>query len=65
MDLLRQRFAVLASGQGANEDVGESWRIADVLGAGHPEPGRPVGSGWPHDWQTWRAMLPMYLDDLL
>ena len=66
LDLLRQRFAVLASGQGANEDVGESWRIADVLGAqGIPNRVDPWGPEWPHDWQTWRAMLPMYLDDLL
>jgi esterase/lipase superfamily enzyme len=66
LDALRQRFAVLASGQGPNEDVGESWRAADVLGAqGIPNRVDPWGPEWPHDWQTWRAMLPMYLDDLL
>ena len=21
------------------------------------------GPEWPHDWQTWRKMLPQYLDD--
>ena len=32
LDLLRQRFVLLASGAGAWEDVGESWAAADVLG---------------------------------
>jgi esterase/lipase superfamily enzyme len=37
-----------------------------VLGArGIPNRVDPWGPEWPHDWQTWRAMLPMYLDDLL
>ena len=29
---LRTRFVVLATGQGANEDIGESWRAAHELG---------------------------------
>jgi esterase/lipase superfamily enzyme len=66
LEVLRQRFAVLASGQGANEDLGESWRVADVLGSrGIPNRVDPWGTEWPHDWQTWRAMLPGYLDELL
>ncbi|HEY9378584.1 MAG TPA: alpha/beta hydrolase-fold protein, partial [Jiangellaceae bacterium] len=31
LEMLRQRFAILASGQGAWEDVGESWLAASVL----------------------------------
>ena len=33
LDLLRQRFVMLASGSGEWEDIGESWRAAEVLGA--------------------------------
>src|SRR5580692_2723352 len=33
LDRLRQRWVVLASGEGEWEDVGESWRLAEVLGA--------------------------------
>ena len=65
LDRLRQRFVLLASGEGAWEDIGESWRVADVLGAkGVPNRVVSWGEAWPHDWQTWRAMLPVYLDEL-
>ena len=65
LDLLRSRMIVLASGSGAWEDVGESWRMADVLGAqGIPNRVDDWGPDWPHDWQTWRAMLPQYLAEL-
>ena len=46
LDELRQRFAILASGQGAWEDVDESWDAGDVLGEqGRAEPGRRLGRG--------------------
>jgi esterase/lipase superfamily enzyme len=65
LDLLRRRFVVLASGEGANEDIGESWRVANLLGAkGVPNRVDSWGTGWEHDWPLWRAMLPGYLDDL-
>jgi esterase/lipase superfamily enzyme len=65
LDLLRERFAVLAAGQGAWEDVGESWRAAEILGAkGIPNRVDAWGQEWPHDWQTWRQMLPQYLDEM-
>jgi esterase/lipase superfamily enzyme len=66
LDILRGRFVVLASGEGANEDVGESWAAAHVLGdQGVPNRVDLWGPDWPHDWPTWRAMLPVYLDDLV
>jgi esterase/lipase superfamily enzyme len=66
LDLLRTRFAVLASGEGAWEDVGESWAAADVLGAkGIPNRVDNWGPGWDHEWPTWRRMLPQYLTELL
>jgi esterase/lipase superfamily enzyme len=61
---LRQRLAILASGQGAWEDVGESWRAAEVLGRkGVPNRVDAWGEEWEHDWGTWRSMLPTYLDE--
>jgi esterase/lipase superfamily enzyme len=65
LEWLRQRFVVLASGQGANENVGESWHAAHVLGTmGIPNRVDQWGPEWPHDWQTWRAMLPLYLREV-
>ena len=63
--LLQQRFVLLASGQGRAEDIGESWRIAHLLGQrGVPNRVDPWGADWHHDWPTWRRMLPQYLDEL-
>jgi esterase/lipase superfamily enzyme len=65
LDLLRQRFVVLASGEGAWEDVGESWEMASALGAkGIPNRVDNWGPQWEHDWPTWHRMLPQYLDEL-
>jgi esterase/lipase superfamily enzyme len=66
LEALRKRFVVLASGEGPNEDIGESWAVARVLGdKGIPNRVDSWGADVPHDWATWRAMLPGYLDDLL
>lgn len=63
---LRTRYVLLASGEGANEDIGESWRVARELGArGIPNRVDPWGGQWKHDWPLWRAMLPGYLNELL
>jgi esterase/lipase superfamily enzyme len=65
LESLRQRFAILAAGQGAWEDIGESWAAADALGRkGIPNRVDPWGEEWPHDWHTWHRMLPRYLDEL-
>jgi esterase/lipase superfamily enzyme len=65
LDLLRQRYVVLASGDGAWEAVGESWNMASALGAkGIPNRVDNWGPQWAHDWATWRAMLPQYLAEL-
>ena len=66
LDALRQRYVVLASGSGRWEDVGESWRLADALGAkGVPNRVDDWGPRYDHDWPTWWEMLPLYLDDLV
>ena len=63
--LLRQRFVVLATGQGRWEDPGESWQMSHVLGSrGIPNRVDLWSESHEHDWPTWREMLPLYLDDL-
>jgi esterase/lipase superfamily enzyme len=65
LDRLRQRWVVLASGEGEWEDAGESWRMAEVLGAkGIPNRVDNWGPQWDHQWPTWRQMLPQYLREL-
>jgi esterase/lipase superfamily enzyme len=62
---LRERFAVLASGEGEWEDIAETWRVAHVLGAaGVPNRVDPWGPDYRHDWPTWWQMLPQYLREL-
>jgi esterase/lipase superfamily enzyme len=64
LEVLRSRFILLASGEGRAEDLGESWRMANALGAAAvPNRVDSWGTAWPHDWQTWREMLPKYLGE--
>jgi esterase/lipase superfamily enzyme len=40
--------------------------MANVLGAkGIPNRVASWGRDWPHDWQTWRNMLPQYMGEWL
>jgi esterase/lipase superfamily enzyme len=65
LDLLRKRYVLLASGEGAWEDIGESWQMASILGAkGIPNRVDNWGPQWEHEWPTWHRMLPQYLDEL-
>jgi esterase/lipase superfamily enzyme len=65
LDTLRERYVVLAAGQGEWEDIGETWAMADALGAkGIPNRVDPWGAEWKHDWPTWHHMLPHYLNEL-
>ena len=61
---LQQRLVLMPSGEGDYEDIGESWRMAKALGAkGIPNRVDSWGPDWHHNWETWRAMLPKYLDE--
>ena len=63
---LRQRFVLLAHGEGRAESPEEDWKVANTLGArGIPNRVDSWGEDYPHDWVTWRAMLPRYVDELL
>jgi len=65
LELLRARFAILASGSGRWENTGESWQMASALGAKRiPNRVDDWGAEWDHEWTTWRAMLPQYLAEL-
>lgn len=66
LEQLRKRFVLLTHGKGRAEEPAQSWRVAEVLGRRNI-PNRVVewGEEWPHDWQTWRKMLPIYLDELV
>ena len=64
LELLRQRFILLPSGEGDYEDIGESWRMASVLGTKRiPNRVDTWGPDYHHNWVTWREMLPKYLDE--
>lgn len=66
LERLRTRFVLLASGEGEQEDIGESWRVADALGArGIPNRVDSWGPEWKHDWPTWRNMLRTYVPELV
>ena len=65
LDLLRQRFILLASGEGEAENIGQSWNVARVLGdKGVPNRVDSWGPEWKHDWPLWRNMVLAYLDEL-
>jgi len=65
LDRLRQRQVVLAAGEGAWENIDESWKMAAALGAkAIPNRVDNWGPQWSHDWHTWRQMLPQYLREL-
>lgn len=66
LELLRQRFVLLAHGTGDYEDPDQSWKVERVLGPkGIPNRVDAWGKEWRHDWVTWRKMLPQFLAELL
>jgi len=59
LDVLRTRYVHFISGEGKAESIGHSFEMAAVLGRmGVPNYVESWGPDWPHDWHTWRAMLP-------
>ena len=64
LEALRTRFILIPSGEGRAEDIGESWKLANVLGnKGIPNRVDSWGAEWHHDWPTWRRMMPQYLEE--
>lgn len=65
LDVLRQRMVILPTGEGRWEDPDESWKVAHTLGSrGIPNRVDLWGQHYDHCWETWREMLPLYLDDI-
>jgi esterase/lipase superfamily enzyme len=65
LETLRTRFAIVACGQGEWEDPSESWHVGELLGSkGVPNRVDAWGPEWPHEWHTWRRMLPQYLAEV-
>jgi esterase/lipase superfamily enzyme len=63
---LRERFVLLAHGEGRAESPEEDWKVANALGArGIPNRVDSWGPEHPHDWTTWREMFPTYLEELV
>jgi esterase/lipase superfamily enzyme len=59
---LQKRLILMPTGEGDWEDIGESWRLAQLLGAKQiPNRVDPWGPHYHHNWVTWRQMLPKYL----
>lgn len=66
LEKLKSRFILMAHGQGRAESPEHNWRMADLLGGkGIPNRVDDWGPDYPHDWVTWRKMLPKYLDELV
>lgn len=64
LELLQTRYIHIVTGEGKWESLKESWGLANVLGPKRiPNYVDSWGPKWDHDWVTWRAMLPKYLDE--
>ena len=62
LEILRTRYLHICTGSGRHENVGESWQLAQCLGAkGIPNFMDDWGPDWHHDWITWREMAPKIL----
>lgn len=66
LNRLKNRFVLLATGQGENEDPDESWKVERALGQKEIPNRVDLWDGnWKHDWETWREMLPKYVQEML
>jgi esterase/lipase superfamily enzyme len=62
LNMLRHRSIIIASGQGAYEDPEASRRLSGILNSKGIQHWLDLwGNDQPHDWPTWRKMLPYFL----
>lgn len=60
--LLKQKSIIIASGQGDHEDPDASRRLSDILNSKGISHWLDLwGPDMPHDWPTWKEMLPYFL----
>lgn len=65
LNMLRHKSIIIASGQGSYEDPDASRRLSDILNSKGIEHWLDLwGYDMPHDWPTWRKMLPYFLGNL-
>ena len=65
LTMLRNRKIIIASGQGSYEDPDASRRLSDILSSkAIPHWLDLWGYDMPHDWPTWRQMLPYFLNNI-
>lgn len=65
LEQMRKSSIVLASGQGDYEDPESSRRISNILHSKNiPHWLDLWGNDMKHDWPTWRAMLPYFIDKI-
>ena len=62
MKLLKQKSIIIASWQGKHEDPEASLRLSEVLNSKGISHWLDLwGPDMPHDWPTWKEMLPYFL----
>ena len=65
LNMLRHRSIIIASGQGSYEDPDASRRLSDILNSKGIQHWLDLwGYDVPHDWPTWRDMLPYFLSNI-
>jgi len=62
LNTLRDKSIIIASGQGSYEDPNASTRLSEILNSKGIQHWLDLwGFDMPHDWPTWRQMLPYFL----
>ncbi|MCH7515889.1 MAG: esterase family protein [Bacteroidetes bacterium] len=65
LNMLRHKSIIIASGQGSYEDPDASRKLSDILNAKGIQHWLDLwGHDVPHDWPTWRDMLPYFLGSI-
>jgi esterase/lipase superfamily enzyme len=63
LEEIRRGKIIITTGSGAHEDPEANRRFSGVLHSKSiPHELSIWGDEWPHDWNTWRAMLPYFLE---
>lgn len=65
LNMLRHKSIIIASGQGSYENPDASRKLSDILNAKGIQHWLDLwGHDVPHDWPTWRDMLPYFLGSI-
>lgn len=65
LNMLRHRSIIIASGQGSYEDPDASRKLSDIMNSKGIQHWLDLwGHDVPHDWPTWRDMLPYFLGNI-